>query len=60
MIDSTWKEDPDKRPSFTDIVCFLYQQDIEDTPTVETNSVVNAENDSGYLDIFTQTVIVDN
>ena len=58
MIDSTWKEDPEKRPSFTDIMCFLYQQNVEDTPINESNSIVDTENDSGYLEIFTQTVTV--
>ena len=53
MMESTWQEDSVQRPSFTDIVCFLHQQDVKDTPTDEMNSVVvDSENDSGYLEIF--------
>ena len=31
MIKSTWQEEPEKRPSFSDIVRFLQDQNITDT-----------------------------
>ena len=51
MMKDTWNEEPEKRPSFTDIVKFLHEQNIEDTLIVGTD--INDENDSGYLDVFT-------
>jgi len=58
MIESTWKEEPKERPSFTDIVNFLYNQNIEDIPIDETDyTAVDSENDSGYLDL---SVIIDS
>ena len=56
MIKSTWKEEPEKRPTFTDIVQFFHDQNIQDSPIDETNSpTVDAENGSGYLDVFQKT-----
>ena len=50
---TTWHEEPEKRPSFADIVQFLHGQNIEDTPINETDSAISdSENDSSYLDIL--------
>ena len=53
MIKTTWNEEPEKRPLFSDISQFLYNQNInlEDTPVDETDGT-SVDNDSGYLDIF--------
>ena len=45
---STWEHEPEKRPSFTDIVQFFDKQNIEVLDT----AVVDNTNDSGYIDIF--------
>ena len=48
MINSTWHEEPEKRPSFTDMVNFLHEDasvDKAETTFVET------KNDSSYLDL---------
>ena len=53
MMKSTWHEEPEKRPPFADVVKFLHEQNIEDTPIEEAGgTVVDAESDSGYLDVF--------
>ena len=49
----TWNEEPEKRPSFTDIIKFLHEQNIEDTLLDNPDSVTVEDGDSGYLDIFT-------
>ena len=49
MIKSTWHEEPGKRPSFTDIVQFLQEQNIEATPVDETGRTIDAE----YLNLST-------
>ena len=52
MIKSTWQEEPEKRPSFSDIVHFLYDQKITDTPVDEAEiTSVGTNNDSAYLDL---------
>ena len=53
MIKSTWKEEPEKRPSFSDIVHFFHAQNIDSevTPIDEKDGTI-VDNDSGYLDIF--------
>ena len=53
MIKSTWKEEPEKRPSFSDIVQFFHAQNIDSevTPIDEKDGTI-VDNDSGYLDIF--------
>ena len=52
-MQNTWKEEPEKRPSFTKIVQFLHEQNIKDDPVDEVDStMVDAKNDSGYLDVF--------
>ena len=48
MIKSTWQEEPEKRPSFSDIVRFLQDQNITDTPVDEAGT----KNDSAYLDLL--------
>ena len=62
MIKSTWKEEPEKRPLFSDIVQFFHAQNIEDSFVDEGNSLaVHAENDSGYLDIrFQEQTVINN
>ena len=62
MMKSTWHGEPEKRPSFSDIVKFFYEQNIntEDTNIDETDDAIGDSN-SGYLDIYhAQTVIVDS
>ena len=50
---STWHEEPEKRPSFSDVVKFLHEHNIEDTPIKGADgTVADAESDGGYLDIF--------
>ena len=55
MMENTWHEEPEKRPSFTDIVQFLQGQNIEDTPVDETEStvhvIIETKNDNSYLDL---------
>ena len=50
MMKSTWHEEPEKRPSFTDVLKFLNEQNIQDTLNEEVDA--DTTNDSGYLDIF--------
>ena len=58
MTRSTWQEEPEKRPSFTDIVQFFHDQNVEDSSIDETNSpTIDAENDSGYLDVFQKQTV---
>ena len=53
MIKSTWQEEPEKRPSFADIVQFFHHLDIKVSQEDEGSSAaIDAENDSGYLDVF--------
>ena len=53
MMESTWHEEPEKRPSFTDIVQFLQEQNIEDAVMDDTDCAsVDGERDSGYLVVF--------
>ena len=53
MMKDTWNEEPEKRPLFTDIVNFLCEQSIVDTPMDNTDHfTVVGEKDSGYLVIF--------
>ena len=61
MIKSTWKEEPEKRPSFSDIVQFFRAQNIdsEDTLIDKTDSII-VDNDSGYLDIFQSETVINN
>ena len=53
MMESTWHEESEKRPSFTDIVNFLHEQNAEDTPVDETENtvVIETKNDNSYLDL---------
>ena len=52
MIKSTWQEEPEKRPSFSDIVRFLQDQNITDTPVDEAEiTSVGTKNDSAYLNL---------
>ena len=52
MMKNTWQEEPEKRSSFSDIVHFLHEQNIKDTPVDEAGSTTNdANNDSSYLDL---------
>ena len=48
----TWNEEPEKRPSFTDIVKLLHEQNVEDT-LIDDGTDINDESDSGYLDVIT-------
>ena len=53
MMKDTWNEEPEKRPLFTDIVNFLHEQNIVDTPMDDADhATVDGEKDSGYLVIF--------
>ena len=53
MMKDTWQEEPEKRPSFIDIVQFLQEQNIEDTTMDDTNhATADGERDSGYLAVF--------
>ena len=53
MIKSTWQDEPEKRPSFSDIVRFLQDQNITDTPVDEAEiTSVGTKNDSAYLDLL--------
>ena len=55
MIKCTWEEEPEKRPSFADIVQFFQEQNFstEDNFIDEIDdSAITSDNDSGYLDIF--------
>ena len=58
---TTWKEEPEKRPSFSNIVQLLHEQNIdsEDTPIDETNAII-VDNDNGYLDIFQAETVISN
>ena len=57
MIKSTWQEEPEKRPSFSDIVHFLQDQNITDTPVDEAEiTSVGTKNDGAYLDLSTIVV----
>ena len=62
MIKSTWNEEPEKRPIFSDIVQFFHDQNIEDSLIDEANSLsVDAENDNGYLDVhFQEQTVITN
>jgi len=52
LIKSTWHEEPEKRPSFTDIVEFFHEQNIQESPVDEaTNDVGGNGSDSGYLEL---------
>ena len=52
MINSTWHEEPEKRPSFTDMVNFLHEQNAEDASVDEAETAaVETKNDSSYLDL---------
>ena len=46
-----WNEEPEKRPSFTDIAKLLHEQNVEDTLIDGTD--IDDESDSGYLDVIT-------
>ena len=61
MIKSTWHEEPEKRPSFTKVVQFLHEHVGEDTPVdkADGSAHVDAENDSGYLDLFQAQTVID-
>jgi len=49
---STWQEEPEKRPSFTDIVEFFHEQNIQESLVDEAaNAVGDNRSDSGYLDL---------
>lgn len=53
MIKSTWEQEPEKRPSFTDIVQFFHAQKIEGASIDETDgATVDNKNNSGYIDIY--------
>ena len=45
LIENMWQEEPEKRPSFTDIVHFLHDQNVEDTLGAESPAT------SGYLNL---------
>ena len=52
MIENTWQEESENRPTFTDIVQFFHDQNIKDTPVDETENItLGTEKDSGYLDL---------
>ena len=60
MMKDTWNEEPEKRPLFTDIVNFLHEQNIEDTPMDDTDyATVDGGKDSSYLAVF-QSVTTDD
>ena len=43
MIRNTWYEEPEKRPSFTDIIQVLHEQNVEDTSVDETERTINTD-----------------
>ena len=49
MMESTWQEESENRPTFTDIIQFFHDQNIKDTPVDEAENII--EKDSGYLDL---------
>ena len=52
MIKGTWQEEPEKRPSFTDIVQFFHEQNVEYTPVDEAENItIDSKSDNGYLNI---------
>ena len=52
MIESTWQEEPESRPTFTDIVQFFHDQNIKDTLVDEVENItVGTEKNNGYLDL---------
>ena len=52
MMKNTWEEEPEKRSSFSDIVHFLCDQNIKDTPVDEAgNTTDDTNNDNSYLDL---------
>ena len=53
MMKSTWEQEPEKRPSFTDIVQFFDAQKIEGASIYdEIDSATDDDNNSGYIDIY--------
>jgi len=50
ILESTWNTEPDKRPSFSDIVLIL-SDGVEDTGVV---SVEHAAESNGYIDVHAQ------
>ena len=53
MMKNTWQEESGKRSSFSDIVHFLHEQNIKDTPVDEVGSTT--DDDSSYLDLSKDT-----
>ena len=52
MMESTWQDEPEKRPTFVDIVHFFHNQNIKDGRTQvdhARNIIVGTKKDSGYL-----------
>ena len=44
-----WEEEPEKRPSFSDIVLFLHNQNIKDAPVDEAE--ITSVDTNGYLNL---------
>ena len=58
---NTWNEEPEKRSLFSDIVKFLHEQIIEDTPMDDIDgAALDGENDSSYLVVFQSHMTNDN
>ena len=61
MMKDTWNEEPEKRPLFTDIVNFLHEHNIEDTPMDDTDyATVDGGKDGSYLAVFQSVTTDDN
>ena len=60
-MENTWNEEPEKRPLFTDIVKFIHEQIIEDTPMDDIDgAALDGEKESGYLAVFQSHITKDS